>query len=191
VLEGSVVRNLTDGFDIDTCGPNADCAASIAHFVVRAPGLSFLLPEGAFVRVTYSITRFRACQQSIEVSTIPSWGGVQNPYQPSNVLLLAVSDGGGTFDSSPYKIDRVALGCRPTTQGCGSVKPDEYALVLTPTAVPERALRVGMGETRRMDLGVADLPFSWVVRNLRSFQSEYCDDYWNFAWFVQFDRPTL
>ena len=143
------------------------------------------------MRVTYSITRFHACQQALEVSTIPSWGGLQNPFQPSSALLLAVADGGGTFDGSPYKIDRMALGCRATTQGCGSIKPDEYALLFTSVTSTETTFRVLMGESLRMELGQPDVPNSWIVHNLRSYQTEYCDDYWNFAWFVRYDPPTL
>jgi hypothetical protein len=184
VIEGSVIRYDAEGFEIDTCAPNADCAVSSTRFQVRANGLSFWLPQPAYVRVTYQITRFFSCQQALEVSTIPTWGGVRNPYPANNELLLAVVDGGGTFDTSPYKIDRVQLGCRPTTRGCGGPPPDEYALLFLPAAYPEGALRVGMGESRRINLAGPMGTDRWVAQNLRSFQTEYCDDYWNFAWFI-------
>ena len=189
VLEGRITRSSAFGFEIDTCAPNADCEALLTNIRVSAPGLSFWLPAGAFVQVTYQITKFYACQQGLQVITIPSWGGVQSPFQPHQ-LLLAVSDGGNTFSSSPYRIERVALGCRSPTQGCGGVPPDEYALVVISTAVPERRVRVGMGESKVIDLSSGPFLGHWTVRNLRSYQTDICDDYWNFAWFVSF-QPLL
>jgi len=200
-LDGVITRIGPTEFEIDTCAPNADCVPSLALFEVEAPGLSLrqVLGEGAFVRVTYLIGRFFACQQSLEVSSIPTWGGVQNPASMmGDTLLLAVSDGGGTFDGSPYTVDRMALGCQPVTQGCGSVTPDEYALVLSPTAEPESAISVGMGQTMQLN-NLQPLPSNWpsswarfwTVRNLRSYQTEYCDDYWNFAWYLVWSPPAL
>jgi hypothetical protein len=191
VLEGRITRRLANGFEIDTCGPNADCDSLLTTVTVSAPGLDFWLPTGALVRVTYQITRFFACQQALEVSTIPTWNGLENPYQPNNALVLAVVDGGGTFSSSPYKVDRVALGCRPMSQGCGGVPPDDYALVFTSTAVPERSMRVGMGQSNTIDFSPGGSVGILTVRNLRSFQTEYCDDYWNFAWFLRYLPATF
>jgi hypothetical protein len=192
VLEGRVTRRVANGFEIDSCGPNADCDSLLTNVTVSAPGLDFWLPTGALVRVTYLITRFFACQQALEVSTIPAWNGLMNPYQPNDALMLAVVDGGGTFSSSPYKVDREALGCRPMSQGCGGVAPDEYALMFITTAVPERRIRVAMGQSNTIDL-YSDGSFQGILtaRNLRSFQTEYCDDYWNFAWFLRFQPPPL
>jgi hypothetical protein len=189
VLEGRITRAQLDSFELDTCPPNADCAATFARIEVLAPGLNARMPVGAFVRVTYQITRFFACQQALEVSTIPSWGGVENPYHAKSALLLAISDGGSTFETSPYKIDRVPLGCRPITPGCSSVKPDEYALTFHATVGTGGGIQVGMGESELLDLGQP--AFRYLARNLRSFQTEYCDDYWNFAWFLAYAPPTL
>ncbi len=200
-LNGAIIRIGPTTFEIDTCAPNADCVPSLALFEVEAPGLSLeqALVSGAFVRVTYLIDRFYACQQSLEVSTIPTWGGVPSPVdEMGDTLLLAVSDGGGTFDGSPYTVDRTALGCQPVTQGCGSVTPDEYELVLSPTAAPESAIRVGMGQTLQLNNlqpppnnWPSSLSRFWMVRNLRSYQTDYCDDYWNFAWYLTWSRPAL
>jgi hypothetical protein len=189
VLEGRVTRRVANGFEVDSCGPNADCDSLLTTVTVSAPGLEFWLPTGALVRVTYQITRFFACQQALEVSTIPTWNGLENPYQPNNALVLAVVDGGGTFSSSPYKVDREALGCRPMTQGCGGVPPDEYALMFTSTTDPQWRMRVRMGVDNTIDVSWGGSPGIWSVRNLRSFQTEYCDDYWNFAWFMRY-RPS-
>jgi len=186
VLEGRVTRTFAGGFDVDSCAPNADCDSLVTTVTVNASGVGLWPPPSALVRVTYQITRFFACQQALEVSTIPTWNGLENPVQPNNALLLAVVDGGGTFTSSPYKVSRVALGCRSNTQGCGGVPPDEYALVFTPTAAPERAVRVEMGQGRPIELSQAPAGHTWLVRNLRSFQTEYCDDYWNFAWYLRY-----
>jgi hypothetical protein len=182
VLEGRITRSLADSFELDTCAPNADCAVTLVRIEVRVPGLNAYLPLGAFVRVTYQITGGYGCGQALEVSAMPTWGGVANPYPHNSALMLAISDGGGTFTSSPYEIDRVALGCRPITPSCSSEKPDEYALVFLPGAGSGGSVQVGMGESKVLDLGQPLL--SYMARNLRSFQTEHCDDYGNFAWVI-------
>jgi hypothetical protein len=101
--------------------------------------------------VTYLIKRFFACQAALEVTSLSTWNGIPNPSGLGDLLVLAVVDGGATFDGSPYQIDRVALGCHPGTQGCGSIVPDEYALRLTPTAAPATRVEVPMGQSRNVD----------------------------------------
>lgn len=190
LLSGALVRVDAGGFDLDTCPPNADCAPSITRFEVEAPGLALELPAGAFVQVSYLISVFYQCQQSLEVSTIPTWGGMDNPAGPSGVLLLGIADGGYTFDDSPYGVERVRLDCTSPTPGCGSVPPGEYALELAPTAAPDRVTQLVMGETASIDLLQTKVPGGWLARNLRSYQTDYCDDYWNFAWWVRWQAPV-
>jgi hypothetical protein len=59
-----------------------------------------------------------------------------------------------------------------------------------PTAAPGRSVIVGMGQTVPIDL-LQSPARTWAVRNLRSYQTEYCDDYWNFAWYLAWSSPAL
>ena len=192
VLEGAITRVEANMFEIETCPPTADCPVSLVRFEVEASGLSLspiVFRPGALVRVKYRLWMYYACEQSFEVSAIASWGGVRNPFQPTNALLLAIGDVGSTFEDSPYRIDRQPLGCRPANNS--ACAPDEYALVLTPTAAPDSSFRVGMGESKVVDLLQGPVANAWLIRNLRSYQSDICDDYGNFAWYVVYHPPTL
>jgi hypothetical protein len=151
----------------DTCDGDAACAPRLLRIEAQAPGLDLTAFPREEVQVRASVTRFRACQQALEITTT------------AGRLLLVVVDGAGPFDTgSPYGVERIRLGCS-SEKGCGSVPPDDYALEFTGLTGPP-PLRVHMGETGPGTNGESSLR----VRNLRSFQSEACDDYWNFAYTI-------
>jgi hypothetical protein len=201
-LEGSVTSVTASSFTINTCPPNANCV-DLRTFKVSAPGLQVTVPKSAFVRVDYSFSQSYWCTQSLEVDSLPSWGGVANPTGMGAVMLLAVVDGafGGSIpegsagdasapSGSVYTVRIQALGCDADAgTGCGTVKPDEYALDFAPSAAPSRSVRVLMGQTLGIDLLQTQGPNNWHVRNLRSYQTGACDDYGNFAWFLAWQPP--
>jgi hypothetical protein len=127
------------------------------------------------------VTRFRACQQSLEITTADATDGSTSPA-PAGQLLLAVVDGGEVLAGAPHAVDRVPLGCS-SEKACGSVAPDEYAFDFKSASGAASPLRVYMGETATWTNG--GKPFT--VRNLRSFQTTYCDDYWNWAYTIYAD----
>jgi hypothetical protein len=69
--------------------------------------------------------------------------------------------------------------------GCGGPShPDNYFFVFSSVAFPEK--------TTRVDMGVFDIQnsgkFMLDARNLRSYQTDLCDDYWNYAYYLAY-RP--
>jgi hypothetical protein len=68
--------------------------------------------------------------------------------------------------------------------GCGSITPDKYAFDFAPKSEPAKAVRIYMGETQTADLQPPLALGKARVRNLRSYQTTACDDYWNFAYYL-------
>lgn len=190
-IDGQITAVTLDGFSLDTCPPNADCAPSTVRFVADAPGIELAraLPVGAYVRVRWSITRFFACQASLEVDSLATWGTVPNPVAGLPGLLLAVADGAKQLDGAPFVVDRELLECGVDAgAGCGSVTPGAYRFTFTPANAEGPVLHVPMGAVVPWP-ALAPGAGTWDVKNLRSYQSTACDDYWNFAWFVAFREP--
>jgi hypothetical protein len=184
VVQGLVTDTTASWFTVDSCPPGADCPPMLTKFdLVGGPtNIDSLVVKGDFVRVEYAISLFFACQQSLEVTALGSWGGMSNPTWPEGMLLYAIADGGGPFPDSPYTVDRVLLGCDVDAgRGCGAIEPGDYAFSFVPSGAPDRAIRVDMGETRLTEIQLGR-DIGVVARNLRSYQTWACDDYWNFAY---------
>jgi hypothetical protein len=131
--------------------------------------------------------RFFACQMSLEVTSLPSWAGLPNPTRSDATLLLAVVDGGGPNASSPYTVDRVLLAC-PQLGNCG--RAPLYAFAFAPKERIGTRVEVRMGETKVVDLQPPGALGSIVAHNLRSYDSCATDDYWNFAYYLEWLPPT-
>ena len=104
-------------------------------------------------------------------------------------LWLAAAD--STVQSSiplPFSVVQQALSCNPNpspTHPCGgAAPPDDYALVFTP-ASGEPPLSLATGKTGTLTLTPAPgLQQHLTVHNLRSYQTENCDDYWTWGWWA-------
>jgi hypothetical protein len=188
VLQGAITEVTDTSFTLDSCPPNADCISRLTKFEVHAFDLRLRVDPGSFVRVEYQIGRFFSCQQALEVRSLSEWGGVVGPNVPNNdTLLFAVADGGGPFADSPYTVERFAVPCESDVDagsGCGSVPPGNYAFAFAPKGQPEKTVRLFMGETGIVDLETGGHGII-TARNLRSYQTGACDDYWNFAYYLQ------
>jgi hypothetical protein len=166
----------TDAGPTDADSTDAGCSTPPIRVEATAPGLDLSAFPHVRVRVRVSLNRFYACQQALEITTSETQGALDR-------LLLAVVDGGSTFDGSPYLVARVPLGC-PKASSCSgnfSIAPGEYAFDFsTPGA---STLHVLMGDTAPWTVGAS----TYTVRNLRSFQSCATDDYWNWAYTIYAD----
>jgi len=168
----------------DAGAVDAGCVPSVLRIDAVAPGLDLTRFPLVWVRVKATVSLFRACQQSLEITTDDPLDG-STPSVPAGQLLLAVVDGKGiAFDDSPYQVVHVPLGCAPGPTCNGSATDaDNYAFDFSrpgDTAVPAR---VYMGETVTWKTAAAD----FTVQNLRSFQTGDCDDYWNWAYTIYAD----
>jgi hypothetical protein len=174
-ITGGDARSLV----MDDCETGQDCIPDGIRIDVDAPDLDLTMIPRVWARVRYRFSHFRACQLSLEITTANPTDG-SSPADPAGLLLLAVNDGGEALEDSPFTVDRVRLGCH-LAPGCGSPAPDEYAFDFHPTAQgPGASVRVYMGEMGSWQIG----PRSYKAHNLRSYQTEVCDDYWNFAYTI-------
>ena len=180
VLQGQVHMIAPGAAVIDTCPPNADCAPILATFTVTAEDFVLSLPEAAYVELRLHVETQEGCGAKLLVTSLPEWGGVPNPVSPLDPLLLAASDGlDSTFPEAPFGIDKqpvcimgpaggaeafafrfFAAGEAP---GTGVVVP-QGANVIWPYPFPKQ------GPLR--------------IRNLRSFDSGFADDYRDWSYLV-------
>lgn len=113
-------------------------------------------------------------------------GGSGVPVVPAGArLYLAVSDGTTSVLYDGLSMDRARTGCGVEGGGpsCGPVVPDLYMLRLRH---PQRAvgLEVPMGATAAWNIPIVGGTQNLRMRNLRSFETGACDDYWNWAWWI-------
>lgn len=172
--EGVVKQVDKTSFVLDTCPPNEDCGASLVRVTIAAPDLEFVMEAGSLVRVHFVGYCFYGCHASIVVDSLETWSGLKNPSPSIGGFYVAADDGGGMLPDAPYKWDSVRLPCTTSFEGgCGGTDEPAgvYALRFDNQVV------VHMGDFGYLPRG----GFSILVRNLRSYVSGACDDYWNYA----------
>jgi len=172
-----------DGGGTEAGASDGGCVPSAIRIEAHAPGLDLTGLPHVWVRVRIEVSFFYYCQQSLEITTAePSACSI--PQGPAGQLLLAVVDGGWVFAGSPYEVDRVQLGCAPgpTTNG-GKTDADDYAFDFKSPNGTGPTTRVYMGETVTWRNDGAD----FTVRNLRSFQTGFSDDFWEWAYTMYVD----
>lgn len=178
---GRVVSTNGGDLVLDECSPATDCTPMLRTLEIRAPGVAPELPSGAYVswRVRFA-PGWSRCVVAVMIRNQPTWDGVPNPVAQSERVYVLGADGSlDTFADAPLSVSRRALGCG--AHDGGQLAPDEYALEIDGTS--ELVL---MGDER--EVAVAGRVFS--VRNLRSFQTELTDDYWNWAFWAREASPA-
>ena len=175
-------------FSLDTCAVGTGCSPDVYRFAIDAPDLTVNLPLGRQVTATWRISSIltRACAQVLVVNDgLPV--DVASGTRPA--LWLAGAD--AMIQSSipvPFSVVEQALSCNPNPSlghPCGgSDPPDDYALVFTPVS-GESPLTIASGKTGTLALTTAPgLQQHLTVHNVRSYQTENCDDYWNWGWWA-------
>jgi hypothetical protein len=198
-LQGRVTQVTPGAFTLDSCAPETGCQPSRTTFAASARGVEVSVPLGSAVHVQAEISALFGCVQWLEVEALASFGATPNRTQPRAGLLLAAYQSGapGTYNGMPnepgvlappeerphFFVTTLALGCN-ASPGCNIVPADDYAFVFAPKTAPDRRVQVNMGETKSIDLLEPGGAGSWIIRNLKSYQTRSCDDYWNFAYYV-------
>ena len=182
-LTATVWESSSTTLVLDVCPPAADCDAS--HFTVQfdEPPTPVAIPPWTHVRLRARMGfwgPWSVCEHAISIVNVPVWDGDDNPTAGDDRLWLAAADGtDGTLDGSPFTIERVQLACELEDDGlCGL--PGIFAMRFVPEDAPGSAVTVPMGGAESLTLPELDV----VARNLRSYETGFCDDYWNWGYWV-------
>jgi hypothetical protein len=178
-ITGWVSAADATSFTVNTCKAGSGCATETYQFTVQAPALNLALQVGREVSVSWSIVAYWGCVQSLVVAEATS-----------TAVWFAGSD--GAVDSTlakPFSVDAKGLSCSAPSQrdGCGGIPVDDYALVFTPL-FDNPSLTLATSQTGTLTAGTVHLDTvsyqHLTVHNLRSYQTELCDDYGNWAWWA-------
>jgi len=182
-FDARVIESYEGGVTLDACPPNADCLPWIYKLQFAAPYLYNVIPLNAFVRVSVAVDVPWGCAHAVSVVNVPEWGGYPNPVSPDPVLWLAGADGTyAAAPNSPFSVEAQALGCYPNEEpGCG--KKEDYVLWFKSPNTSE-VLDVHMGQEREWVQAGYGGAHVLTVKNLRSYETGWCDDYWNWGYFI-------
>jgi len=172
------------GYVLNTCAPDANCLPTKEVLLLSAPELPINILPGAFIQVTVNVYFPWGCEHHVLIKNLPTWGGVQNPHFNDDRLLLDASDGSPVpVQGSPIWVETVGLGCYPDVQPGCTVKED-YVLRFFQLGNEGNEISVPMGTTDSWKILIPDGEYPITVRNLRSFETGNCDDYWNWGYYV-------
>ncbi len=181
-VEGAVTKADAGSFEIDACGPAADCVPMLYQVNLKAPGLVLAVPVGAFVHLQANVYIPWGCEERIMITNLPVWQGVANPVASEPRLWVAASEGSAaTLANAPFQLDKVKVDCASDAEDMGCGKSAHYVMQFAPAGQPDLATQVPPGETK--PLALPDTPGA-MATNLKSFETGYCDDYWNWGYWV-------
>jgi len=185
-ISGRVAAQSAGEVVVDTCDPSTGCAPTLYRLTATAPGLSLGIPVGREVSARWS---FRDGWGSPQQVAILDGGGASMADGTRALRLWAVDPSLDTEVAGLLRVERQRLFCdsRPGPQspdGGGGFLPGDYAFRFSAVSGgAEGALATG--QTGTLIVATASGQQQHLtVHNLRSYQSEKCDDYWNWAWWA-------
>jgi hypothetical protein len=176
-LSGIVTQSSPEDIVIDTCPPDADCAFSLNRLYFSAPGLDNPIPGGALVEVSVRVEIPMGCSHELVVRNLAEWSGMKNPIYDGDVVWLAAADGVPQAPpNAPFAVNALPLGCYPEPE-------DDYRLEFS-TQLALEPLVLDMGGEAEWYWDVSVWPEYHRARNLRSFETGFEDDYWNWGYWM-------
>ena len=162
--------------------PDGDCSMQPLAVGVDAPGLDLTrsLAERAAVRIIDRAIGSFACTSGIAVEATVPTGDAGTDTEPS--LLFAVGEGASPpTDLVTISFDKIDCPYPWANKSCGAVSDDSVGIYAMTTRADfiEKPLTARMGETAKS--AITGSAHVLRERNLRSYQSDGCDDYWNYA----------
>jgi hypothetical protein len=183
---GRVIAVEAQGFEMDSCVDDSGCGGPKTKVRISANDLDLTtaLEPGALVKVHGESDYFYACTGDLVVESVETWNGIANPSPAPGGFYVAAFEAGG-WSEAPYRIQNVRLDCAFENEQFACNDPETptglFAIELTPNVYQSKTV-LPMGETVSIPApGVSD---KWRARNLRTYQTSYCDDYWNYAYWI-------
>lgn len=176
---GIVTQSAADSIVVDSCAPDANCAPMPSKISVQAPGLKLSIPVGSIVSVSYlgsagAQALYAGGSGQLLIESVGSWGGKQDPAGDGKLYVAAVDGWHVAPAGAPFSVGVNKLACSSNKPSMGS----NYALgFFTPR---DTTVGVQMGQTKPFVIGGQKLR----VRNLRSFQTNATDAYWDWAYWI-------
>ena len=192
---GKITSVDVAGFTLDLCGTESNCAPLLVKFTIEARGLIIDLKVGVFVTVTAEFFNFYGCHHNLVVTNLATLGGVSNPVDDRAGLALVVTDGYLQPAQDLWKTTarrEHCLGGSPIMDpkyeelpaaGLMFPLPDNYTLHFAPRSGTGAALDLRMEQTAVWAPGPATTQYR--LHNLRSFQLDATDAYWDWAYWAQ------
>jgi len=180
-VEGVVVASTSTTLTIETCPPGTACDPATYELNIQSAGFAMSVFTGAFIQMDVAINYPWGCTSSVVARNLPVFGGQPSPGGGYPSFLFAGSNGiASAPDVAPFTVAAVALGCNTSGQSCGVTVADSYRF----DVLGQTLYSVPQGETYVVTAVDGNNPLDLLFRNLRSYESGWCDDYWNYAWWA-------
>lgn len=175
IHEGRVVSVSPGHLSIDTCPPNADCAATILDIDVAPKGQAFEIgiPIDAFVHV-HLVSQVVGYPSGgpqpyrtllLQIDNLPTWSGFINPIEGGSDLWFLASDSG--LATSEHQIAGLGVQYDKTCEdNSGSGYYQAGTLSFWDLAAPSGKVKLQPGETQLLSLKTPARPL--MIRNVDS-----------------------
>jgi hypothetical protein len=191
-LEGGIIGRVSESSAgevvVDTCDPSTGCQPTLVRMAVNAPGLTLAIPVGREVSATWAFVG--GLWSSSQQLAIFDGANGANPTDGTRALWLWAVDPSTEGDvAGLFRVETQELFCNPspgTRHPCspGVPPPDDYAFRFSATS---GGAHVTLATSQSGPLAVSTTSGQeqhLTVHNLRSYQSDRCDDYSNWAWWA-------
>ena len=184
-FEAVITEATATSIKFATCLPGMPCKPIDNYqLTVTSPGFAMNAMVGGFIQIEADIHFNWHCSRRILVRYLPTLGSqaLPNPAGNLETVIFAGSDGvPSAFPDAPFTVGATALGCITPGQSCGGPTPDQYRLDVG----GESLVPVYQGETKTVTVLIdGTTPQQVSFRNLRSYETGNCDDYWNYDYWV-------
>ena len=191
-LEGSISGHVTESSAgevvVDTCDASTGCPPTLYRLAVSAPGLTLAIPVGREVSANWAFT-IGGRASGLQLAILDGAGGADTTDGTRPVWLWAADPSTGGSVAGLFQVEMQELFCNPspgTTHPCGggAPPPDDYAFRFSATSGGAQVTLATSQSGTLTVLTSAGLAQHLTVHDLRSYQSDRCDDYWNWAWWA-------
>jgi hypothetical protein len=187
-ISGRVSASSVGEVVVDTCDPSTGCQPTLYRLAASAPGLALAIPVGRAVSATWAFSGvgFVSGQQ---LAILDGAGGADTTDGTRALWLWAVDPSTDGDVAGLFQVKTQELLCNPspaTTHPCGSgaLPPDDYAFRFSATSGGAQVTLATSQSGTLTVLTTVGQAQHLTVHNLRSYQTDLCDDYWNWAWWA-------
>ena len=187
-ISGRVTESSAAEVVVDTCDASTGCLPALYRLDAGAPGLALAVPVGRIVSAAWSFGG-GGWVSGQQVAIFDGAGGASTSDGSRALWLWAEDPSTDGEVAGLFRVEKQELFCNasPGTAhpcGGGAPAPDDYAFRFSATS-GSAEVTVATGQSRSLLVTtVSGRQQHLTVHDLRSYQSDRCDDYWNWAWWA-------